>query len=142
MRAQFSVKAVLGALSLLVVTAAVHGQTHNIFQRISTSFLSEGYTRVTVPVSGWLDDSESSRFTVWLAAGERYAVAAACDRDCSDVDLQLFSPTGAEVARDWAPDDEPIISAVATRSGRYEVQVTMASCSREPCEYFAGVFRQ
>jgi hypothetical protein len=142
MNAKLSITTALGAVALLTIAATVHGQTRGIFQRISTGFLSDGYTRVSAPVSGWLDDDESETFTVWLTSGERYAVAAACDRDCSDVDLRLFSPTGTEVGRDLASDDEPVIYTTARRSGRYEVRVSMASCSEEPCEYFAGVFKQ
>jgi hypothetical protein len=77
-----------------------------------------------------------------LNAGERYVVAAACDRDCSDVDLQLLSPAGWEIDSDFLSDDEPIVYATPARSGTYRIRVSMASCSVEPCEYFAGVFRQ
>ena len=142
MKGKFGITSALGAAALVAVGAAAEAQTQSIFHRISTSLLTGGYTRVAPPTTGWLDDGESARFTVWLTGGERYAVAAACDRDCSDLDLQLFSPAGDEVDRDFLSDDEPLVFAAPSTSGRYTVRVSMASCSREPCEYYAGVFRE
>ena len=131
-----------GLAVLCVLDASVQGQTRNIFQRISTELRSSGYTRVGDTLVGWLDEGESATRSVWLSAGQRYLVAAACDRDCSDVDLQLFSPAGIEVDSDLGSDDEPIVYATPARSGTYRIRVSMPSCSVDPCEYFAGVFRQ
>ena len=132
----------LGAMVLLAVVVTAQAQTRTIFQRISTTLVGDGYTRVGPPRSGWLDDDETAQFTVWLTAGTSYVVAAACDVDCSDVDLQLFSPSGDEVDRDFLSDDEPMVFAAPYTSGRYTVRVSMARCAREPCEYYAGVFQQ
>ena len=142
MRRKSGVIGALGAMVLLAVVVTAQGQTRAIFQRISTTLVDDGYIRVGPPRSGWLNDDEAARFTVWLAAGHSYVVAAACDADCSDVDLQLFSPSGDEVDRDLLSDDEPIVFAAPYSSGRYTVRVSMARCSREPCEYYAGVFQQ
>lgn len=142
MRGKFGVMGAVGAAVVLLLAVAADAQTRAIFQRISASLVSGGYTRVGTPTTGWLDEGEAARFTVWLTGGERYAIAAACDRDCSDVDLQLFSPAGDEVDRDFLSDDEPMVFAAPYVSGRYTVRVSMASCSVDPCEYYAGVFQQ
>ena len=71
----------LGAMVLLAVVVTAQAQTRTIFQRISTTLVGDGYTRVGPPRSGWLNDDETARFTVWLTAGSSYVVAAACDVD-------------------------------------------------------------
>lgn len=129
-------------VAVLAAGVTVSAQTSGIFRRISTELGTTGYSRVGAPFKGWLDSGESTIFTTWLSSGEEYAIAGACDRDCSDVDLELFSPSGIELSRDLASDDEPMVFTTPTRSGRYQVRVTMARCSREPCEYVAGVFKR
>jgi hypothetical protein len=62
-------------------------------------------------------------------------ITGRCDSDCRDLDLRLFSPSGAEIDNDLLDDDVPMVSTTATRSGRYRVEVLMAHCAVEPCRY-------
>lgn len=140
MKAKGTFGMTMAGLAICTMGITVQAQTRAIFQRISTNLIGDGYTRVGSPLSGWLDDGESTTRTMWLARGERYVVAAACDRDCSDVDLQLISPGGVVIGSDLDSDDEPVIYATPRRSDTYTIRVSMARCSSEPCEFVAGVF--
>jgi hypothetical protein len=125
-----------------VAQSEVLAQYGGRFQRIATELRQDGFSRVTAPKSGWLDDDESTRFSVWLSAGKRYVIFGTCDSDCRDVDLGLYSPNGASIGEDLLPDNEPIVEVVPYRSGMHEVHVSMANCSREPCEYTVGIFER
>jgi hypothetical protein len=133
----------LAVLSFLVVAeTGVSAQYGGQFQRIATGLRQDGYSRVMAPESGWLDDDESTVFSVRLTEGKRYVIFGTCDNDCTDVDLRLFSPSGTKIAEDLLPDDEPMVEVVAYRSGLHDIRVSMASCSREPCEYTVGIFER
>jgi hypothetical protein len=117
-------------------------QARNIFQRVSVQLDGDGYVATGNTSSGWLNRGGETTWSVWLNAGNSYAVAATCDRDCTDVDLRLISPGGLEIDSDLGDDDEPIVFATPSRSGYYRVRVSMPKCSVQPCEYFVGSFRR
>ena len=93
-------------------------------------------------VTGALRERGRDAVRVQLQGGRAYAIAATCDEDCSDVDLELFDPSGNLVSRDLAADDRPVVTATPRWSGTYRVRLTMANCRNEPCRYAVGVFGQ
>jgi len=127
---------------LAAAESGVLAQNRGQFQRIATGLREDGYSRVIAPRNGWLDDDESTVFSVQLSAGRRYVIFGTCDRDCTDVDLRLFSPNGTQIDEDLLLDDKPMIEVVPSTSGLHQVRVSMASCSREPCEYTVGIFER
>lgn len=133
-------------LTVMAILGAAGGnalaQTRSIFQRVSMQLGSDGYAATGTTSNGWLDRGDETTWSVWLTAGTSYAVAATCDRDCSDVDLRLISPGGVEIDSDLGSDDQPIVFATPSRSGYYRVRVLMHSCSVQPCEYVVGTFRR
>jgi len=60
---------------------------------------------------------------------------AACDTDCSDVDLILYDANGNTVDSDFELDDFPIVSTTPGRDGVYRLEVQMVACSANPCRY-------
>jgi hypothetical protein len=105
------------------------------------SFLSDKGFEMTHEVrTGSLRDDASEYVTLELDAGKSYAVVGVCDEDCTDVDLQLFSPEGQQVDSDMLTDDVPIVDAQPTLTARYRVKIVMATCSTSPCFYGLGVF--
>jgi hypothetical protein len=105
------------------------------------SFLSDKGFEMTHEVrTGSLRDDASEYVTLELDAGKSYAVVGVCDEDCTDVDLQLFSPEGQQVDSDMLTDDVPIVDAQPTQTARYRVKIVMATCSTSPCFYGLGVF--
>lgn len=71
--------------------------------------------------------------TYTLQAGASYLFQGACDQDCSDVDLEILDPGGAQLVQDVAADDHPSAAVTAARDGDYSVRIWLAQCSTEPC---------
>lgn len=100
--------------------------------------LAAGYSRlsddviVAIPLAG-----EGHRQAYSLAAGRSYLFQGACDQDCTDVDMEILDPSGAQVAVDIATDDRPVVAVTPAAAGDYTVRTWLATCTQEPC--FVGV---
>lgn len=128
---------VCGLLTLAQqVAVAQYAELTQIANRLS----ERGYRSTHERIAGWLDDGASTTFSVWLQRGTVYSLHGTCDRDCTDLDLELTSPTGSVVSRDFLSDAIPVVSAMPGESGRYRVRVVMATCSVGPCQYAVGIF--
>jgi hypothetical protein len=92
-------------------------------------------------IVGKLGDSESDSWSFPLVAGREYFLMAACDEDCSDVDLDV-STGGNSIASDTATDDIPVLTFVARESGLHVINVKMYECSSEPCFWGLGLFEK
>jgi hypothetical protein len=136
--------AVLGAAVLGTTAAAPQDewvrQVRLQLEAAGDQLESEGFTLTHRIYTGSLDNGAGEVVELQLEAGTAYAIMGACDTDCSDLDLVLLDPAGAEVAEDVADDDYPVVAVQPERSGTYRVQVAMAACSEEPCRYGLGVF--
>ena len=139
------VRSCLPALSLVVALAATpRAQDMNLGQaRVQVAALAsafgDGWTLTHEVVTGALHSYARDTVQVRLRAGLTYAIAATCDQDCSDIDLELIDPSG-RVVSDLRPDDVPVVIAYPVTGGTYRVRVVMASCSVGPCRYAVGVF--
>lgn len=107
--------------------------------RIGLGLAYDGFRSTHERQVGSLYEDESTTFSVWLDQGTQYVFRGTCDRDCSDVDLEL-KRNGHVVESDFAADDVPEITVRPPRSGWYQVRVIMASCSIEPCGFAVGTF--
>lgn len=88
-----------------------------------------------VELSGMLVQGYYRTHTVTLRANAEYTFVGACDRDCSDLDLQLFDENGNLIDEDLLSDDVPVVTVVPEWTGRFYVKVIMARCSVSPCGY-------
>jgi hypothetical protein len=86
-------------------------------------------------LSGMLEHGYYRIHNVTLRSGVEYTFVGACDRDCSDLDLQLFDENGNLIDEDLLRDDVPVVSVTPEWTGRFHVKVIMASCSISPCGY-------
>ena len=88
--------------------------------------------------TGSLDQGESSTFIVRLKAGTAYGVGGFCDGDCSDLDLTVLA--GKEVVvQDVQIDDYPAVDFNVTKSGIFNIRVSMPGCSSEPCYWGVSI---
>ena len=83
--------------------------------------------------SGMLPAAETAVVNVFLRQGTAYRFEGHCDSDCGDIDLTLRNPSGITVEDDVLPDDFPVLLHEPERTGRFLLEVTMASCDVEPC---------
>ncbi|HEX2091542.1 MAG TPA: hypothetical protein VHG28_04030 [Longimicrobiaceae bacterium] len=92
---------------------------------------------------GALAQGATSMVELNLTAGARYFIAAACDEDCSDLDLRIFPADNATaLAEDTGEDDYPMVTFTAPTTGRYMLAVDMAKCTGSVCYYGYRVFRK
>lgn len=82
-------------------------------------------------------ESDGHRVAYELEAGRTYRFQAACDQDCSDVDIEVLDPAGAQIALNVDFDNNPYVEVTPAASGSHVVRVWLAQCSVEPC--YVGV---
>jgi hypothetical protein len=78
-------------------------------------------------------------WTINLRAGATYRVYAACDNNCSDLDMELYGADGQLADRDVGRDDTPYVQIMPTRGGRYNVRIWLYSCRASACTVGARV---
>jgi hypothetical protein len=129
----------------------------NEIEELVLSYLEDSYQGIKEMLEeegGEVDPSFHS-FLGSLSASEREAVSLAlpetenllflgvCDDDCSDLDLALRDASDNLLDEDIDPDSYPIVvlEQVSQAPGNVTVEVSMATCTVEPCYYAVGVFR-
>lgn len=68
-----------------------------------------------------------------LEAGVTYRIVGACDRDCTNMDMEVFDPAGALVGSDVQPNDRPYVDVTPSESGRFRVHPWVVVCRARPC---------
>lgn len=125
-------------LALAVTAAGAQSSAPGVMEAYGREVLQgEGYTSLVASPSGALREDAAQDFAVSMTAGTEYAFYAMCDSDCDDIDLIVLGPDGRQVATDRRADDAPTIRMRATASGTHTLRVSMASCSIEPCRFWA-----
>ena len=104
--------------------------------RLGSNARTQGYTRIVAgPIYGRLSQDMTERHELAVVGGNDYAVMAACDNDCSNLDLKVYDTSGTLQQQDVENDDTPVLTFTANSTGRYRVEVVMSECSRNPCFY-------
>jgi hypothetical protein len=142
LRASRSAFTLLGLLlpASLLAQSQYEQQVLDILGTVSSPALDQGYSPARDAIISALPASDTEDQYINLRAGMDYVVVAVCDVDCSDIDLHLYSPSGAQVASDTETDDVPVLQLDGVQGGRYRLEVGMYSCSQEPCFYAVGVY--
>lgn len=78
-------------------------------------------------------------WSIYLLEGRTYRVYAACDIDCSDLDMEIYGADGNFIERDAARDDTPYVQVTPTQTGRHYVRLWLYECGAEPCYVAARV---
>ncbi|HWO89177.1 MAG TPA: hypothetical protein VNL98_08500 [Gemmatimonadales bacterium] len=141
-------RAVVGAALLASALGAASQAQAQSYQQVVQNELAglasrareQGFrTQVGQTITGTLNNGTQTGLTITLVGGGSYVVFAACDQDCTDIDLRLFAPDGQMIGEDIETDDRPVIIFTAPTSGTYRLQVMMATCSQNPCYWGAQV---
>ena len=83
----------------------------------------------------WLPEGGEESYTVTLYAGYRYVFYGACDGNCENLDLTLYSPSGRVVGGDDDSYDEPAFTYRAATTGTYTIEGYMAECFASRCNF-------
>lgn len=131
-------------LPAMAQTVSAQSYAQTVWSQLQAAYgsIADGgdYTLIN-HVIGKLSESSSSYWTFPLNAGEEYFVMAACDEDCSDVDLYVRID-GDIVASDATADDVPVVRFRAAKSGTHQIEVEMFECSNEPCFWGLSIFEK
>jgi len=133
-------------LGAALAVSPAHGQSswqqvvNNELATLSSRARQQGFTSmVGQTLTGALNPRAMEDRSVTLVGGGNYIVFAACDQDCTDVDLRVFGPDGQLLGEDIQTDDRPVVLFTAAASGTYRITVMMAACSQAPCYWGAQV---
>ena len=91
-------------------------------------------------IIGAIDDGESDTWNFPFESSNDYIITAACDYDCSDIDITIQDSYGNVIAEDVETDDQPFVEFSPRSSGVYEIVIEMYECSANPCYFGFGVF--
>jgi hypothetical protein len=111
-------------------------QVQGYLDRLKANVAQSGYTRHDAgPVFVSLNDNATNSLEMTVVGGTSYFIFGACDYDCHDVDIKIFDTRGNLLMQDVLVDDQPIVRFTANGSGKYRVDVVMATCNANPCRY-------
>ena len=113
----------------------------NDLVRTRNPLLARGYRAEGELLTGARGNGTDPR-TITLQAGVPYAIQAACDEACGDIDLYLFDQAGARVAADQGDDDTPVIEFTPATAGTFRLEVRMFACVTATCGWGAQVLRR
>lgn len=135
--------AALVALAIRPSDAQAQEHAQLVWRQLNTAFETvtrDGYGSVNY-IIGRMGEGKSDSWTLNFEKGTSYKIVGACDKDCSDLDIEVMD--GSDVlTRDILTDDAPIVNFTPKASGQLRIKVTMAKCSDEPCFFGFGVFQK
>jgi hypothetical protein len=131
---------------LLITSTFAHAQSYTdvIWSQIQDAWddaSSDGYSMKNY-IIGAIDEDEDNTWTFYLNSSYEYSFEGFCDEDCDDLDLYLYDEDGELLDSDTLEDDFPIIQFSPQRTGRYKIEISMFSCSVEPCYWGLAIFQQ
>ncbi len=109
----------------------------SLLEQAGAGFAREGFMPLTggpaTPIAPVLIESEGQTITYNLIANRTYRFAAACDSDCSDLDIEVRDSGGRQVASNVAVDNPTTVDVTPRASGAFAVRIWLATCNVEPC---------
>ena len=124
---------------LLLPTMEVSGQLPS--DRVDDFMESaRGFSLLGTIHEGTLTQGQNLAIAVVLLEGFDYMVVGYCDRACTNLDLAISDPSGAEIQADRLPDAEPILTVTAESSGSHLIRADMGACSSAGCDIAVAVF--
>lgn len=100
-----------------------------------------GFAWVGEAMTGGAAEGEHDDHAVQLTAGVEYRIVAACDQDCTDVDLILLDGSGNVVTSDVETDADPVVAITPPSTADYTVRVAIVTCSVAPCLHAARLYQ-
>jgi hypothetical protein len=97
------------------------------------SFGGQGYTPTAWAKQDDLKAGGASVFEINIVPGDAIMMLAVCDKACTDLDIQVFDPSGNQIGADEESDATPIVKFTGASEGLFKVRVTMVNCSAPTC---------
>jgi hypothetical protein len=127
--------------SLAVAQSPEYNRQLNVqLDAVAKEFGGIGQRIVRGPLGGSLEVGGCVTYSFMFRAGQSYSIVGVCDKDCSDLDITLYDPTGELITVDAAADSIPIVSHRAEKSGRYRAIIRMPTCTTGNCYYAVAAY--
>ena len=97
---------------------------------------------VVAEQTGTLERGATGVHAMRFENGREYRIVADCRRTCGSLTVQLFSPSGRELDRHERAARTADVATIPSGSGTYQVEVTMAGCESERCDYSLTVLNR
>ncbi len=110
------------------------------FQKANQFLTDEGYSLTHDPIEGQLGRDAYDNLNVNLMNDFVYAIVAVCDNNCTDINLEIYDENNHLIDSDTETDDIPILQVAPKWTGKFDIKVTMVSCSNVPCSYGLRVY--
>lgn len=94
-----------------------------------------------VPWTGAGPQGSVRRLRFHRQAGEPLTLVAACDQDCTEIQLRVLSPSGAVVATGEAGTESSVWLGAPQAVGMWTVEATVRVCRAEFCRFAAGIYQ-
>ena len=131
--------ALIGAALLIPTVAVADSNQARIYLENAAYDELPDYAFSGRPYAGSITGGQVAGRTVRLQAGVEYAFLAACDDNCTDVDLYLYDRYSQTLLdSDTGSDDYPLITYIPSTTGNYRIEVEMYTCSSSSCGYALG----
>ena len=82
--------------------------------------------------SGGLTQNQTATHYVNLTGGIEYGFNAACDQDCTDIDLWIYDENGNLISSDTEMDAVPVVGVIPGYDATFRIDILMFECSNEP----------
>lgn len=102
--------------------------------------LEQGMEPFDAYILGSLSEGADTTIYVNLYAGQEYLFTGACDRDCGDIDFEVYDEDGELLDEHLGYDDIPEVSVAPERTGAFQIDVSMPNCAEALCWYGIGMF--
>jgi peptidoglycan hydrolase-like protein with peptidoglycan-binding domain len=88
-----------------------------------------------------LGRDKTKRVIAQFEAGRTYAIVAACDKDCSHVQISLHDASGALLVSSPEKEAVVIVSGAPVATGSYAAEVAVPGCKEKTCHVGIVVMR-
>ncbi|MBO6525117.1 MAG: hypothetical protein JJ971_14910 [Balneolaceae bacterium] len=131
-------------ITVFAIPTQAQSYTEVVWKQIQNSYEENAEMGYVVKnyIIGMIQESDDNTWSFYLDSSKEYLFEGFCDEDCEDLDLYLYNDEGTELDKDVEEDDFPLFFFEPERSGHYKVNVTMYSCSVEPCYFGLAIFEK
>ena len=149
MKLNTPVKAIIALFSSAIFLVPIAALANRFIDQVGVKLLGaalalgiDDYEPSHEPYVGKLYDDSKESVIFELREGNTYKIVGVSDQDCRDLDLRLYDQNGYLIDSDLEFDEYPLVSVTPRRSGPFELEVRMPSCSAAYCYYGIGAFHQ
>ncbi len=101
------------------------------------------YVQTHNPYIGKIDThgiSSAKFLTLELLQGIDYAILGVCDKDCIDMNLELYDESQIRIDADYKLGNKPLVKIAPKWTSVFQVKIIIPRCKASRCTYGIGVF--